>query len=110
MVKVTPCHFFEGESTDLLERRISQMLSNRHIIIGVAIVEHPLGDGRGSMFTVCENAYLLRPLDERFVKRLPGTARQRDDTHIVIGHHQPMSQHLQGVERGKDHHLRLRKR
>ena len=45
MVKVTSCHFFKGESTDLFKRRISQMLTYGHIIIGVAIVEHALGDG-----------------------------------------------------------------
>ena len=89
MAEVMQGGFFEGESTDLFERRVTQMLSNGHVIIGVAILQHTLGDGRGSMFTVCENAYLLRPLDEHFVKLMPGTARQRDDTHIVIGinHH-----------------------
>ena len=60
------------------------------------------------MFTVCKNTYLLCSFNQRFIKLLPRAPCQRDNAHIVIGHHKPVCKHLQGVERRIYHNLCLR--
>ena len=83
------------------------MLANVHRIIGIAIFQHPLSNGGRGMFLVGENTYLLNPLDECFIELWPRTSCQRDNTHIVIGHHQSVGQHLQRVKRRINHNFRL---
>ena len=99
--------FFERKGSDFLERWISQMFANVHIVIGIAIVEHALGNGRWGMFAICENADLWSSFDEGFVELWPRTTCQRDNPHVVIRHHETMGQHLQRVEGGIDHNVGL---
>ena len=60
------------------------------------------------MFLVCEDANLLNPLNERFVELWPRATSERNDTHVVVGHYQPVCQHLQGIEGRIEHNLCIR--
>ena len=84
------------------------MFTNVHGIIGIAIFQHPLGNGCGRVLFVCQHANLLSPFDKGLVELKPRTTCQRDNAHIVIRHHQPMSQHLQRVKRRIKNNLCLR--
>ena len=84
------------------------MLTDMHGVVLVAILQHTLCDGCWRMFAVGEHTYFPSPLDECPVELGPGTARERHDAHVVIGHHEAVSQQLERVERRKDHHLGIR--
>ena len=94
MVEVAVRGFFEGERSDLLEIRVPQVFTYIHHIKCIAIFQHPPGNGRGCMFLVCEDAYLLSPFNERLVEFRPRAARERDDAQIVIRHPQSVGKHL----------------
>ena len=83
------------------------MFTYVHGIVAIAVFKRALGDGGRGMFLVGEDANLLSSLDECSVELRPRTTRERDNPHIVIGHHQPVGQHLQGIERGVEHNLSL---
>ena len=74
------------------------MLTNVHGIIGIAIFEHSLGDGSRCVLLIRQYTYLTNSLYQCLIELRPRTPRQRYDVHIVIRHHQSMSQHLEGVE------------
>ena len=79
-----------------------------HLIVDVTIFQHALGDSAGGMFSVGQHADFFRTLDEGSVKFGPRPPRERNDTHIMIRHHQAMRQQLQGVERREQHNLGIR--
>ena len=104
------------------------MFTHVHYIIGIAVFQHPLGDGSGGVLLVCEDTnfprhcvflvvtlgsvtYYWEALPATFyecpVELCPRTSGQRDDAHVVIRHHQAVGQHLQGVEGRIDHDFRL---
>ena len=83
------------------------MFAYGHLVVGIAIVEHPLGDGGGGMFAVGENTDLRSAFDEGLVELRPRTACKGYDAHVVVGYHESVGQHLEGVERGIDHNLCL---
>ena len=83
------------------------MVTFSSLIVGIAVVEHALGDDGGGMFVVCEDADFRGSFDEGAVECGPRAACKRYDAHIVIRHHQSVGQHLQGVEGGVDHDLCL---
>ena len=65
---------------------VAQVLAHVHIIIGVAIVQHPPGNGGRRMLAVSEHPDLRHPFYEGAVEHRPRTAGKRDDAHVVIGH------------------------
>ena len=81
------------------------MLTNVHHVVAVAILQHTAGNGSWRVFAVGENSDFAGSLDECSVKLGPRTTRERNDTHVVIGHHQPVSQQLQRVESGIEDNL-----
>lgn len=97
----------EGERADRLLLGVAQVLADMHGVVLVAILHHPLCDGGRCMLLVREDANLLCPLYEGTVELRPGPSRQGYDAHVVIGHHKPMSEKLQGVEGGIDLYLGL---
>ena len=52
------------------------MLPYIYIIIGVSVVEHPLGDGGRGMLAVGEDTYLRGPFYEGSVELMPRAARE----------------------------------
>ena len=100
--------FFEGHRRDFFESWIPQVLTYIYMIRGVAVVQHPLGNGSRGVLTVCQYAYLLGSFYECFVKLRPRAAGERDDAHIMVGHYQTVGQHLQGVEGRVEDNLCLR--
>ena len=89
---------FEGKCGNTFFVGVPEVLAHVHLIIGISILQHPLGDGCWCVFLICENAYLGDMFNEGTVKLWPRATSEGDDAHIVIGHHQPVSQHLQGIE------------
>jgi hypothetical protein len=87
IVEIALGGFFKGEDGYLFESRMAKMLANRHRIIAIAIVQHPLGDGGRGMLFICQHADLLSPFDKGFVEFRPGTACERNNSHIMIRHH-----------------------
>ena len=78
-----------------------------HLIVLVAIVKHTLGNGGRGVFLVCQNTHLRCTLNQGTVKFLPRTTGERNNAQIVIGHQEAVSQHLQGIEGGINHNVRL---
>ena len=83
------------------------MLAYVHDIVSIAIVQHAAGYGGGRMLAIGEDADLLSPFNQRPIEGRPWPPGERHDAHVVIGHQQPMGQHLQRVERRVEHHLGL---
>ena len=52
------------------------MLTYRHPVMGIAIVEHTEGNDGGGMLPVSQDTYLRGSLHQGPVELVPGTARQ----------------------------------
>ena len=83
------------------------MFAHIHVIVGVAVFHHSLGNAGGIVLLVGQHAYLLSTLYQSSVQFLPGTPCERNNPHVVIEHHQLVSQHLKRVESRMDHNLCL---
>ena len=70
------------------------MFTHMHLIVGVAIVYHALGYRCRRVFHIRQDADLCCLLYQRLVELRPRTTCQRDDTHVVVGHHETVRQQL----------------
>ena len=67
---------FKRQSGNLFEFRIPQMLTHIHLIVGVAIVYHPLGNGCRGVFFIRQNTNFLSSFNESPVELRPKATRQ----------------------------------
>ena len=93
-----PCGFIDGKCGYALLVWITEVFADVHLIVRIAVLQHPLGDGRRRMFAVGKDTKLGRALDKGSVELRPGPPRQGYDSHVMIRQDEAVRQHLQGVE------------
>ena len=100
-VGLRECHnpgFLQSHFPHPLLVGMSQMFAHGHLVVAVAEFEHTRCDGGWVVLLVGEHAYLLLSLNQHAVELMPRASGERDDIHVVVGHHEPMGQQLEGVE------------
>ena len=85
------------------------MLADCHHIVIVAVFRHSLMDGMRSFLFIRKTPDERIAVDECFVQFFPRATGKRNDMHVLIGYHHPVSQHLKRIERRIDHHLSIGK-
>lgn len=89
---------FQREGGHLFEGGVAEVFANVHGVVGVAVVEHALGNGGRGVFAVGEDAEFGGAFDEGAVELMPGTASEGDDAEVVVGEKESVSEGLEGVE------------
>lgn len=78
------------------------MFADVHGIITETIFKHTLSNSGWGMLLVGQDTEFGGAFDEGSVELMPWTASEGDDAHVVVGHDEPMCEHLQGIEGGID--------